>query len=93
MGFLSRNYTHLVGTLAMTNCFLRLKETLSTTRHENHFLQQNLSVQQYLPKTFMVLQVGFVISDIVFGCENPPSNPSPVRDLSLLIQFSSITTL
>ena len=36
---------------------------------------------------------GFVISDIVFGCDNPTYNPSPVQELSLLNQFSGITTL
>ena len=34
---------------------------------------------------FMVLQVGFVISDIVFGCDDPIYNPSPVEELSLFI--------
>ena len=41
----------------------------------------------------MVLQGGFVISDKVFGCDNPTYNPSPVRELSLLTEFSGITTL
>ena len=41
----------------------------------------------------MVLQVGFVSSDIAFGCDDPTYNPSPVRELSLLTQFSGITTL
>ena len=36
---------------------------------------------------------GFVISDIVFGCDDPTYNPSSVRELSLLTQFSGITTL
>ena len=40
-----------------------------------------------------ILQGGFIISDIVFGCDNPTYNPSPVRELSLLTQFSGITTL
>ena len=31
-----------------------------------------------------ILQGGFVISDIVFGCDGPTCNPSPVRELSLL---------
>ena len=48
---------------------------------------------QDLPKIFIVLQGGFVISDIVFGCDDPTYNPSPVRELSLLTQFSGITTL
>ena len=41
----------------------------------------------------MVLEGGFVISDIVFGCDDPIYNPSPVQELSLLNQFSSFTTL
>ena len=41
----------------------------------------------------MILQRGFVISDKVFGCDDPTYNPSPVRELSLLTQFSDITTL
>ena len=41
----------------------------------------------------MVLQVGFIILDIVFGCDNYTYNPSPVPELSLLIQFSVFTTL
>ena len=40
-----------------------------------------------------ILQGGFVILDIVFGCDNPTYNPSPVWELSLLTQFSGITTL
>ena len=39
------------------------------------------------------LQGGFVISDIVFGCDDPTYNPSPVQKLSLLTQFSGFTTL
>ena len=39
------------------------------------------------------LQVGFVNFDIVFGCEDPTCNPSPVWKLSLLTQFSGLTTL
>ena len=41
----------------------------------------------------MVLQEGFVISDIVFMCDDPCYNPSPVRELRLLTQFSGFTTL
>ena len=41
----------------------------------------------------MVLQGIFVISDIAFGCGDPTYNPSPVGELSLLTQFSGITTL
>ena len=39
------------------------------------------------------LQGGFVISNIVFGCDDPTYNPNPIRELSLLTQFSGITTL
>ena len=41
----------------------------------------------------MVLQGCFVISGKVFGCDNPTYNPSPVRELNFLTQFSGITTL
>ena len=41
----------------------------------------------------MILQVGFVISGIVFLYDDPMYNPSPVQELSLLTQFSGITTL
>ena len=33
---------------------------------------------------------GFVILGIVFGCDNPTYNPSPVQEFSLLTQFSGI---
>ena len=36
----------------------------------------------------MILQGGFVISDIVFGSGDPTYNPRPVQELSLLTQFS-----
>ena len=42
---------------------------------------------------FFFLKESFVISDIVFGCDDPTYNPSPVQELSLLTQFSGITTL
>ena len=33
---------------------------------------------------FFFLQGGFVISDIVFGCDDPTYNPSPVQELSFV---------
>ena len=39
---------------------------------------QSLNVPQGLPKTFMVWQGGFVVSDIIFGCDNPIYKPSAV---------------
>ena len=39
------------------------------------------------------MEGGFVISDIVFGCDDPTHNPSSVQILSLLTQFSGFTTL
>ena len=42
---------------------------------------------------FFFLQGVFFISDIVFGCDNLTYNPSPVRELNLLTQFSGFTTL
>ena len=38
------------------------------------------------------LQGGFVILDIVFGCDNPTFIICLVQELSLLTQFSRITT-
>ena len=42
---------------------------------------------------FMVLQGTFVISDIVFGYDHPTYSPFSIRKLSVLTQFSGITTL
>ena len=44
-------------------------------------------------KYFHGLQGGFVISEIVFGCDNPTYNPSFLWELWLLTQCSGITTL
>ena len=93
-GLLSRTYTPLLGTLAMTSQFLMLKKIMSTILHHTSFFTAKFKFfSQDLPNVSMVLQVGFVISDKVFGCDDPTYNPSPVRELSLLTQFSGITTL
>ena len=72
---------------------LMLKKILSTILHLTSFFTGKFKYFQDLPKIVIVLQGGFVISDIVFGCDDPTYNPSPVRELSLLTQFSGITTL
>ena len=41
----------------------------------------------------MILQGGYVILDIVFGCDYPIYNLNPVWELSFLTQFSGITRL
>ena len=41
-------------------------------------------------RIFAILQGGLVVSDIVFGCDEPTHNSSPVQELSLLTQFSGI---
>ena len=41
----------------------------------------------------ILIQGGFVNSDIVFGCDDPTHKPSSVQILSLLTQFSGLTTL
>ena len=41
---------------------------------------------------FFFLQAAFVISDMVFGCDDPTYNPSPVWELSLHTKFSGFTT-
>ena len=90
--------THLLGTLAMTNWFLMLRKISLQYYIIHPFLQKTLNVPQNLPKKtfeffFSFLQGEFVISDIVFGFDNPTYNPSPVRELSWLTQFSGFTTL
>ena len=72
----------------MTNWFLVLKKILS-----HPFLHQSLNVHQDLPKIVMVLQGGFVISDIVFGCDDGTYNASPVWELSVVTQFSDFTNV
>ena len=86
--------THLLGALAMTNWLLMLKKnSLNNTSSYIFVLQQSLIGHHDLPKSFIVLPGGVVISYIVFGCDDPTNNPSPVRELSLLTQFSGFTTL
>ena len=96
IGFLSRTYTHLLGTLAMANWFWMLKKGLSTILHHTFFFKEKFECSPESSKNFdffFFLQGAFVISDIVFGCDDPTYNPSPVRELSLLTQFSGFTTL
>ena len=78
---------------SMASLFLMLKKILSTVLHLTSLFTGKFKFFQDLPKIVIVLQGGFVISDIVFGCDDPTYNPSPVRELSLLTQFSGITTL
>ena len=82
----------------MTNRFLMLKKGLSTILHTSCFTEKfECSLESARKKKFdnifFFLQGGFVISDKVFGCDDPTYNPSPVRELSLLTQFSGFTTL
>ena len=78
----------------MASQFLMLKKIMSAILHHTSFFYSKDEVfPQDLPNIFMVLQGGFVISDKVFGCDNPVHNPSPVQELSLLTQFSGIATL
>ena len=42
---------------------------------------------------FFLMQGGFANSDTVFGCDNLTHNPSSVQILSLVTQFSGLTTL
>ena len=100
IGLLSRTYTRLLGTLAMTNWFWILKKGLSTILHHTSFFTEKFECSPESTRKkkltvfcFFFLQGGFVISDIVFGCDNPTYNPSPVQELSLLTQFSGFTTL
>ena len=85
--------THLLGTLAMTSWFLMMKKICLAILHQTSFFT-SLNLQ----KSFMVLQ-GFVISDIVFWCDHPTDNPSPLTVCQLILltdfvnEFSGITTL
>ena len=95
---LSRTYTHLLGTLAMTNWFSMLKKGLSTILHHTSFFTEKFecapgSTKKKFFEVFFSLQRGFVISDIVFGCDCPTYNPSPVWELTLITQFWGFTTL
>ena len=79
----------------MANCSSVLKKALSIIVHHTPFFTANFKCSSRSTKFFMFffLQGGFVISDIVIGCDDPIYNPSPVQELSLLNQFSSFTTL
>ena len=54
------------------------------------FLQKSVNFFHDLLK--YILQGGFVILGIVFGYDEPTYNSSPVWELSLLTEFSGITT-
>ena len=79
----------------MTNWFLMLKKGLSTILHHTFFFKEKFECSPGSTKNsdffFKFLQGGFDISDK--GCDDPTYNPSPVRELSLLTQFSGFTTL
>ena len=67
-------------------------------RSDNLTYNPSLFVCFFLCFVFFVFQIpsfqgGFVNLDIVFGCGDPTCNPSSVWKLSLLIQFSGLTTL
>ena len=75
-----------------------LKKGLSTILHHTSFFTEKYecapgSTKKNFFEVFLSLQRGFVISNIVFGCDSPTYNPSPVWELSLLTQFSGFTTL
>ena len=91
-GLLSRTYAHLLGTLAMTSWFLMLKKILLAILHTSFFTAK-FKFFQRLPEILMVVQEGFVIVDMVYGCDNCTYNPSAVQELSLLTKFLSIKTL
>ena len=83
----------------MTNWFVMLKKGFSAILHHTYFFTEKFEccpestrkkIRQLL---FSFLQADFVISDNVFGCDDPTYNPSPVRELSLLTQFSGFTNL
>ena len=81
----------------MTNWFLMSKEGLSTILHHISFFTEKFVCSPESTKNFDVffwffLQGGFVILDIVFGCDDSTYNPSPVRELSL-VEFENKSLL
>ena len=77
---------------------LMLMKGLSTKLHHTSFFIEKFECSPEFSRKkklifFFFLQGGFVISDIIFGCDDPIYNPSPVRELSLLTQFSAFRTL
>ena len=87
-----KTYTLPLGTLAMTSWFLMLNKILLQYYMIHPFLQESLNFSR-ICQTLSWFCRGFVMSDIVFGCDDPTYNPSPVWEWSLLTQFSGITTL
>ena len=69
-----------------------LKKILLAILHTSFFTAK-FKFFQRLPEILMVVQEGFVIVDMVYGCDNRTYNPSAVQELSLLTKFLSIKTL
>ena len=85
-------YTHLLGTLAVTSWFFNVEEN-SVNNASNIFFTAKFKSFLGSRKLFHDYARGFFISDNVFGYDDPTYIPSPVRELSLLSQFSGTTTL
>ena len=76
IGLLSRTYTRLLGTLAMTNWFLMLKKGPSTILYHTSFFTKKFECSPGSTENFkFFLQGGFVTSDIVFRCDDSTYNP------------------
>ena len=94
IGLLSRTYTHFLGTLAMTNWFLMLKKGLLTILHHTSFFTENFECSPGSTKNLKgVFCKGVLLFQRLSLYNDLTYNPSPVRELSLLTQFSGFTTL
>ena len=72
-GLLSRTYTPLFGTLVMTSQFFMLKNIMSTILHHTSFFTEKFKFFPGPTKYFHGFAI-MVISDIVFGCDDPTYN-------------------
>ena len=82
------------GSLAMIKLSLKLKVMTSITKHHMcSFMSENDLVFILFFISVIFMQGRFVNSDMVVGCDDPTHNPSSVRILSLLTQFSGLTSL
>ena len=72
-----QTYNHLFGTLAMP-----------AKLHHTSFFTPKFKCSPRSTKTFHGFARGIIISDIVFGCDDPKYNPSPERELNLLTKYA-----
>ena len=92
-GYFERTSTLLLGTLAVTSQFLKLKKSMSTILNHTSFFTAKFEFLPGSTKYFDGLPWQFWHFRQVFGWDIPTYNPSPVWELALLIEFSGTTTL